>query len=143
MKKLVILTFSLFGLFCFGQELTCKDFKEGTFIAEMTEPVKANWKIVRVGNAQTEFPEELPNELKATDFPMDPRYGILEWIDDCTYRLTYDSTKSELSDMEKTVNQLGGILNELVKIEGKCFYYKSTLKFNGGEQILEGKFCKE
>jgi hypothetical protein len=143
MKKLILLAFSLSVFYSFGQELSCGDFKEGTFVAEMTEPVKVEWKIVRVGNYQTEFPGELPDELKGTDFPIDPRYGIIEWIDDCTYKLTYDSTKSELTDMQKMVNKLGGFINEMVKIEGDCFYYKSTLKYDGGEQSIEGKFCKE
>ncbi|WP_127021976.1 hypothetical protein [Flagellimonas beolgyonensis] len=143
MKKLLIFPLFLSALISFGQELSCDDFKEGEFISSMTEPVKIEWKIVREGSSQIEIPGVLPDELKGTDFPMNPRYGIIEWIDDCTYKLTYDSTKSELTDMQKMVNQLGGFINEMVKIEGNCFFYKSTLKYNGGEQSIEGKFCKE
>ena len=143
MKKLIVLSFFLTSLCSFGQDLSCEDFKEGTFVAKMTEPIQADWKIVREGNSQTEFPSKLPDELKETDFPMDPQHGIIEWIDDCTYRLTYDSTKSELTDMQKMVNSLGGFINEMIKIEGNCFYYKSTLKYEGGQQSIEGKFCKE
>ncbi len=73
---------------------------------------------------------------------MDPRHAIIEWIDECTYKLTYDSTKSELTDFQKMVNGLGGFMNEMIKIEGNCFYFKSTLKYNGGEQSIEGNFCK-
>ncbi|WP_036380100.1 hypothetical protein [Muricauda sp. MAR_2010_75] len=62
--------------------MSCDDFKEGEFISSMTEPVKIEWKIVREGISQIEIPGELPDELKGTDFPMDPRYGIIEWIDD-------------------------------------------------------------
>lgn len=143
MKKLTILPLFLSSLLSFGQELSCNDFKEGVFISRMTEPVKVEWKIVREGSSQTEIPGELPEELKGTDFPMDPRFAIIEWIDECTYKLTYDSTKSELTDFQKMVNELGGFMNEMVKIEGNCFYFKSILKYNGGEQSIEGNFCKE
>jgi len=143
MKKLILLSLLLITFYSFSQELSCNDFKEGTFVAKMTEPVKVEWKIVREANSQTEFPGELPEELKGTDFPMDPRYAIIEWVDDCTYILKYDGTKTELTEMQETVNKLGGFINEMVKIEDGCFYYKSTLKFEGGEQSLEGKFCKE
>lgn len=143
MKKLILLSISLYTFNCLGQELSCLDFKEGKFIAEMTEPVKVEWTIVRMGKVQTEIPGKLPDEFKGADFSIAPRHAIIEWIDDCTYKLTYDATKSELTDMQKMVNKLGGFINEMVKIEGECFHYKSTLRYNGGEQSLEGKFCKK
>ena len=86
---------------------------------------------------------ELPIELKDLGYPTAPQYGIITWIDDCTYRLTYDESKAELTDTQKLINSLGGVLTEMTKIEENCFYYKSTLKYEGGEQITIGKLCKE
>jgi len=143
MTKPIVFLFSLIGCCSFGQELSCNDFKEGAFVAKMTEPVQAEWKIVRTGNSQTEFLKEIPELLKETDFSTEPRYGTIEWIDDCTYILTYDATKTELTDEQKVVNKLGGFITEMIKIEDGCFHYKSTLKYDGGEQSIEGKFCKE
>ena len=143
MKKIIFLSLSLIGFYSFSQELSCKDFKEGTFFSKMTDPVNVEYKIVRLANTQTEFPGELPDELKGTDFSMAPQYAIIEWVDDCTYILKYDESKTELTEIQKMVNKLGGFINEMVKIEDGCFYYKSTLKFEEGEKSLEGKFCKE
>jgi len=143
MRKIVLIIISLIGINSFGQNLNCSDFKNGTFNVSISEPIQINWKIVREGNNQTELVTELPQELIDSGYPTDPQYGIINWIDDCTYRLTYDESKSELSESQKMINTLGGVLTELTKIEENCFYYKSTLIYEGGEQILNGKLCKE
>lgn len=143
MKKLILIILTCISFLSYGQDLTCEDFKEGTFLAEITVPIKFQWKIIREGNSQTEVFLELPEELKGTDYPTNPKYGILEWIDDCTYKLTYDESKSDLTDSQKLVNNLGGLINKFIKVEGNCFYYKSTLKYDGGEQTMDGKYCKE
>lgn len=127
----------------FSQNLKCSDFKNGTFIVSISEPIQINWKIVREGNNQTELVTKLPQELIDSGYPTDPQYGIINWIDDCNYRLTYDDSKSELSESQKMINDLGGVLTELIRIEENCFYYKSTLKYKDGEQILNGILCKE
>lgn len=139
MKKLILLSLTLTMFQSFGQELSCKDFHEGTFIAEVTEPVKATWKILRVGNSQAEFAmESIGSEL-----PVRATFGIIEWIDECTYNLKYDPTKSELLEEQKMINKLGGFDTEMVKIEGNCIHFKTTLKFNEHERSIRGKFCKE
>lgn len=142
MKKKLIIILTLIGINSFGQELSCADFKTGTFNTSISEPVQINWKIVRDGNVQTEIMPELPIELKDSGYPTDPQYGIINWIDDCTYRLTYDESKAELTESQKLINYLGGVLTELIKIEENCYYYKSTLKYEGGEQVTSGKLCK-
>jgi hypothetical protein len=32
-------------------------------------------------------------------------------------------------------------VTQLIKIEGKCFYYKSTIDINGEIQRIDGKIC--
>jgi len=49
----------------------------------------------------------------------------------------------ELTEYQKFLNDNNGVLTELVKIEGKCFFYKATLSANGKIQVLNGKICKE
>ena len=143
MKKAIRLTFILIGINCFGQELTCEDFKEGTFKIEVSEPVKIEWKIIRKGNEQTEIITEIPGEYKDLGYPTDPLYVKIEWIDDCSYRATYDESKSELTESQLFINSVGGITAEMIRIEGNCFYYKSTMKVGKEEQVIEGKMCKE
>ncbi|WP_340866989.1 hypothetical protein [Polaribacter atrinae] len=73
-----------------------------------------------------------------------PEYEILEWIDDCTYRLTYDSSKSELSEDKKWINENKGIVVSETKIEDNCLYYKATMTTNEGQTISQdGIICKE
>ncbi|WP_411894588.1 hypothetical protein [Winogradskyella sp. A2] len=145
MKKTIFLIgiFLLIGLKINAQDLTCKDFKKGTFNTTVLDPVKLNWKIVRKGNEQTETIKEIPDEYKDLGYPTDPQYVKIEWINDCSYRAKYDDSKSELTESQKFINSVGGITTELIKIEGTCFYYKSTLKVGEEEQIIEGKMCKE
>ncbi len=143
MKKNTILIsiFLLIGIKINAQELTCEDFKNGTFYVPADKETLLTYKIIRNGNKQREIVEDPENTLGA-DFNKKP-YEIIEWIDDCTYRARYDETKMELSEYQKFVNDNNGILTEMVKIEGKCFFFKATLNVNGEIQVMNGKICKE
>ena len=125
----------------YGQELDCSNFRDGVFYAEISKPITLKWRVIRNGNQQVEEVVELPEEVKGIDYPTHPRYEIIEWIDGCTYRLKYDETKFELSETEKIINKNGGVLTRIVRIEGKCHYYISTLSINGEESSMEGKLC--
>lgn len=73
-----------------------------------------------------------------------PKYEIIEWIDDCTYRLTYDAAKSELDESEKWINENNGIVVSNRKIEGKCMFYNATMTTNDGRKISQnGTICSE
>ena len=143
MKKITILIsiFLLIGIKINAQELTCEDFKNGTFYVPADKETLLTYKIIRNENKQIEIVEDPENTLGA-DFNK-KSYEIIEWIDDCTYRVRYDETKMELSEYQKFVNDNNGILTEMVKIEGKCFFFKATLNVNGEIQVMNGKICKE
>ncbi|MFC0605375.1 hypothetical protein [Winogradskyella pulchriflava] len=143
MRKTIFMLTILCGISGFGQELTCEDFKEGTFKTEVSEPIKIKWEIIRTQNEQTEIIKEIPEEYKDLGYPSDPHYVKIEWIDDCSYRATYDDSKSKLTESQKFINSIGGITTEVIKIEGNCFYYKSIMKVEEHEQVMEGKMCKE
>ncbi len=73
-----------------------------------------------------------------------PKYEIIDWIDDCTYHLTYDASKSELNEDEKWINANNGIVVSNRKIEGKCMFYNTTMTTNEGQEITqEGTICAE
>ncbi|MDL5514705.1 hypothetical protein QSE00_23040 [Arenibacter sp. M-2] len=137
---LLILSLSFNAL---GQELDCGNFKNGVYYAEILEPFPVKWKVTREGNQQIEEVIEIPEEAKKAGYPMHPQYEDIEWIDDCTYRLKYDSTKFELSQSQKMINDNGGVLTKIVKIENNCYYYISTLAIDGKEKTMEGKLCLE
>ena len=155
--KLLLIVLSLIGLNSCAQKLTCSDFKIGTFyipeteemskytieandsIAELTDKRDLSIKkliVVREKNTQIEWKNGIGNGI--------PEYEIIEWIDDCTYRLTYDASKSELDDGKKWVNENNGIVVSKTKIENKCLYYTATMTTNDGQKISQdGIICKE
>jgi hypothetical protein len=141
-KAITGLIVLLIGSYAYTQE-QCSNFKTGVFYAEVREPFAIKWKVTRNGNQQIEEVLELPDEAKELGYPTTPQYEIIEWIDECTYRLIYDESKFELSETQKTINESGGAVNRIVKVEGKCHYYISTVVINGKEMSMEGKLCSE
>ena len=156
-SKLLFITLSLIGLNSCAQDLTCADFKIGKFyipetkelakytivendsISEITPERDSSiqkYVVIRKKNTQIEWTNGIGNGQ--------PEYEILEWIDDCTYRLTYDTSKSELNDEKKWVNANNGIVVTKRKIENNCLYYTATMKTNEGDTISQnGIICKE
>ncbi len=145
MKKMKFLLFIvlLIGLTTSAQELTCADFKVGTFYIPTSDEMKKytvssndsinkmtaerdlsinRYIVVREKNTQTEWKNGINNDI--------PEYEILEWIDDCTYRLTYDESKAELDEGKKWVNENNGIVVSKLKIDGKCLFYDATMTKN-------------
>ncbi len=155
--KLLLITLSLIGLNSSAQKLTCSDFKIGTFyipetkemskytievndsIMEMTDKQDLSikkWIVVREKNTQIEWKNGIGNGI--------PEYEIIEWIDDCSYRLTYDASKSELDEEKKWVNDNNGIVISKTKIENNCLYYTAAMTTNDGQKISQdGIICKE
>ncbi len=126
--KIILTLILLIGLTSNAQELTCSDFKEGTFYIPSTEieskteiENKENnaetekYIVIRKGNTQTEWTNGVGNG--------NPDYEIIEWIDDCTYRLTYDDSKYELDAEKKWINDNNGIVVKKTKIIDNCLIY--------------------
>ncbi|MFD1163487.1 MULTISPECIES: hypothetical protein [Hwangdonia] len=142
MKKTICILTILFGLNAVSQNLECRDFKNGTFIMTIEKPLPSVTKITRRGNNQTEVLLEKPKELEDMDMPSKVHI-TLNWIDDCTYTGKFNPAKNKLLDYQKFINDNGGILVEKIKIEGRCFFYRSTLKLKDESIIIDGKICKE
>tara|TARA_B100000780_G_scaffold271571_1_gene232637 strand:- start:726 stop:1205 length:480 start_codon:yes stop_codon:yes gene_type:complete len=155
--KLLVITLSIIGLSSYAQKLTCSDFKIGQFyipetkemekytivendsISEFTPERDSSIKkyiVIREKNTQIEWKNGIGNG--------NPDYEIIEWIDDCTYRLTYDSSESELDEDKKWINESNGIVVSKIKIEKKCLFYRATMTTNQGKKISQdGIICKE
>lgn len=132
--KFSILTIFIIGLNSCTQDLTCADFKTGEFYIPSEKNDVKKWIVVRESVTQTEWINGIGSG--------NPEYEILEWIDDCTYRLTYDENKMELDEQKNWINANNGIVVEKVRINGKCMENKATMTTNDGEKIEQnGKIC--
>lgn len=159
MKKTTFLFFVILLIRLAGnsQELTCTDFKTGQFyIPETIEITKykaisnnnhlefitkcdtviIKHIVIREGNTQIEWMKGIGKG--------EPDYEIIEWIDDCSYRLTYDDSKMKLDKGKRWINRNDGIVVSKTKIEGNCMFYNATLTTNKGQKITqEGIICLE
>ena len=146
--KLLIASFLIIS--CKSQKLICTDFKIGKFYIPTTEELKKmsiiindsirDFKIelnstvnktviVRKEKSQIEWTNGIGNGI--------PKYEIIEWIDECTYRLTYDWSMAALDETEKWTNENNGIIVSKRKIEGKCMFYNATMTTNDGQKISQ------
>ncbi|SDS65489.1 hypothetical protein SAMN04487764_2727 [Gillisia sp. Hel1_33_143] len=148
----------LSSLNSFGQKLTCADFKTGEFyiptdnegaakflvykndelIEEISEPIDSIKKYIVIRNLKSQI--EWKN---AIDFG-DPTYENIEWIDDCTYRLTYDNAKNKKSEEDNWINENNGLLIKKIRIVDSCMEYSATLTLPDGIKIVQkSKICKK
>ncbi|WP_341199440.1 hypothetical protein [Croceibacter atlanticus] len=148
---LILLSFKISA-----QELTCADFKKSTFIIPTDEEIKMyrinindsivkevsypknslvkRYIIERKNETQIEWENGINNG--------EPEFIKLEWIDDCTYRLTYDDSKKAINKRQQWANENNGIIVSKIKIEGQCMFYDATMTTLAGEKISqEGVIC--
>lgn len=159
MRNIIILCFVLLlnGYISSAQDLTCADFKTGKFYIPINDKMKvytvitndsiskvnaerdltiSKYIVLRKDGSQIEWKNGIGNGS--------PTHEIIEWIDDCSYRLTYDSSKGEVNDDLKWINENNGIVISKSKIEGNCMFYTATMTANDGRKISQdGIICKE
>ncbi|QTE24116.1 hypothetical protein [Polaribacter cellanae] len=141
---------------CNNSKFKCSDFKTGKFFIPETEEllkytreyqdsiseffIKRDKKIqkylvIRKKSTQTEW---VNGENKGN-----PVYEKIEWVNDCSYRLTYDESKMELDEYQINLNKNKGILVEMTGFFGNCAKYEATFTSETGEITKQkGTFCK-
>lgn len=142
MKKLLLLSLILIPNVIIGQDLNCGDFFEGEFIGTTPQFPGVEWKIIRKRNTQMEWPSKIPQKYLDLGYPLDTLHAKINWKDNCNYSFTYDEDKMELDENAKAMNNSGGIVVKMKKIEAKCFFYESVSNVNGEKIIINGKVCK-
>lgn len=163
MKKFnyLILLILLFSIDSFSQDLTCKDFKTGEFYIPAENETESKYSVTKKDGLKTYSEEFIEKHEPVSKYVVirkettqiewdngidvgDPLYEKIEWIDDCSYRLTYDETTSELSEDQKLINQYNGIVVEKISIEGNCMEYKATMTLEDGYKVVQkGTICKK
>ncbi|WP_431166930.1 hypothetical protein [Tenacibaculum halocynthiae] len=122
----------LISFFSSCSSIKCNDFKKGSFIVPSDTEGTTPYRIIRNDTLQTEIDSEGTK-----------RYSKLKWINDCSYTIFYDGNKKPLTDFQKEVNNVGGIIVKVTKIEGNCFYYTSNIKGDPPSKRIDGVMCKE
>ena len=147
----------LFGFKICAQDLTCKDFRTGKFYIPQDDDLREftisfrdsvtkfmpkrdstviRTVVERLEYSQTEWTNGINQGI--------PKHELVEWIDDCTYRLKYDESRQQLEEMEQWINDNNGLVVSKIQIEEKCMIYDATLTSNDGRVFSQkGIICKD
>ncbi len=86
---------------------------------------------------------KIPQEIVDSGYLVQPGYGIIKWIDECSYHLMYDPSIRPLTETERMVNENGGVTVKIVSIDSTCCSFQSVSSVNGEEYLIEGIMCKK
>lgn len=122
--------------------LDCSDFRTGSFYIPPSDDLPISYRVVRTTTSQVETIIGSPKGV-VKENNQKPQYAVLTWVDPCSYRISYDASKADLSETQILINDNNGVLIELLSREEDCFNFKST--FVNGDQVISfiGKQCKE
>jgi len=120
MNKIFSIICILFSTVSFSQE--CEKLRNGTFLL-IDERVNYEGKITREDSLQTEINQKTGHFTK----------GSIEWIDDCTYVMTYLETNSPMS--KPFIGKK--LTTNVIKIDGDKVYFKCWME--GIDFVAEGQ----
>ncbi|TLF44742.1 hypothetical protein [Maribacter aurantiacus] len=118
MKKLIILCLLLNGLTSCAQDLKCADFKNGTFMTPGNSNFPYQGTIIRKNGKQIEWSTQSSDTTQIN----------IKYLDDCNYVLTYDTELNELDELEKLINDSGGMRVKVLEIKGDTLFYNGLLQ---------------
>lgn len=107
--------------------LNCTDFKSGTYLVSKDTLFRNAAKLIRTVDTQTQISAK-----------GDTLYAKVEWINDCSYKLTFNKSKMLLSPFHLNVNERGGILVEYGQPIGKIMPYISVIKGETKSEVFKG-----
>ncbi len=117
MKLFLLLIISLMTcLLSSAQELSCLDFKTGTFLN--IEDGESSTKIVRTKKIQIEKNGDIRLKLK------------VEWINDCSYKLTFIKGNKAWLDTMGDFGQIPDITVRIIRTEDNSYTQESTFVGN-------------
>lgn len=114
-----------------AQDLKCTDFHDGQFLVLADSIYSESSKYLRKGKRQVEWNK-----------PGDSIYANVKYIDDCNWILTYDNQLNELDEIEKFINESGGMHLETIEIRGDTLFYNGILKNDTLNFVQPGSILK-
>lgn len=135
------LMFLIFGSMQ-AQDAFCADFKEGSFYIPPTDELPVSYKITRQGESLVETVASAPKGLLSEE-AVKPKYGVIKWIDECSYRIWFDESKGPLDEVQQMINRNNGVLIEFLSMDGNCVNYRGTLEKPDEIVTFLGQQCKD
>lgn len=133
MKKIVcVAILVMISATSFGQQLKCKKFKTGTFIIP-GDSIVPQTTLKR--NETSQFESISAKEFTNLD---------ITWVDDCNYVLTLrkDTPEVEISEVEKLIEDGGGLRIEMLSTVKDTMYFRATATIKGTDYPRDGKQIK-
>jgi len=132
MNRIVFLGSLLFVLISCSKQPECESFKVGSFIVPIDTEGGEPYRIIRKDSLQTEI------DSKGVKI-----YSTISWLSKCSYVLKYDENKMKLKDYQKQINSVGGLIVNVTKTDGNCFYFTSKIKGEAESERIDGVMCKD
>ena len=130
--KLISILMFIFSLFNLNSNLSCEDFKNGSFHVKEPNGTEIYYTLERDEFSQIE-----------TNMFGDKVYYTIKWINDCSYLQKFDKTKMKLTDEMKMVNRDGGMIIELLEVKNdSTIRFQSYVKKFKDLSFVKGEFSK-
>jgi hypothetical protein len=120
MKHLLLFAILFTTLSITAQNLDCKQYRTGKFYIPVDDVVKSEQELIR-------------NELHQIekDGQGDVIYTDVNWLNDCTYVLTFNEelTTRPISESEAFINENGGVVITIVEILENGYVFEAYIDF--------------
>lgn len=128
MKYILITLAYFFPVTLLAQDLTCADFRNGTFLLPAGTESEEDFLITRKRNKQLEVGADSAEN-----------FIDLVFIDDCNYTMKKNPKSGNFDEMDQMLNENGGVHVETIKISNDTLYFLSYAIING--ERMENKGC--
>lgn len=133
MKKTILSISILFAvvLTSCDKKTNCNDFKTGTYLISKDTLFTNAPKLIKTETSQMQISSK-----------GDTLYAKVAWLNDCSYKLTFDKSKMTLSPFHINVNTRGGFLVEFGQPTGALMPYVSVVRGETKTETFHGYLKK-
>jgi hypothetical protein len=109
------------------KKMNCTDFKTGTYLISKDTLFKNASRLIKTETTQQQISSK-----------GDTLFAKVEWLNDCSYLLTFDKNKMMLSAFHININTRGGFLVEFGQPTGAIMPYVSVIKGETKTETFQG-----
>tara|TARA_B100000809_G_scaffold266760_1_gene331267 strand:+ start:11534 stop:11941 length:408 start_codon:yes stop_codon:yes gene_type:complete len=109
------------------KKMNCTDFKTGTFLISKDTLFTNAPRLIKTATSQQQISSK-----------GDTLFANVKWLNDCSYKLTFDKTKMMLSAFHINTNTRGGFLVEFGQPTGSIMPYISVIKGETKTETFHG-----